>query len=469
MLSHTEVTARMVELRNLRELHTAQKIRIEKLKEENKRLRMRVSILEATVATQRALIADLKLQMEELRTIVFGRKRKREENHDDTPPPEPPTPIVRTPDSYKRTVPTEDDVTEKKPHPIDACVHCHGSFSERDSVTFFEEDIRLPQKRMVIKHTIDKGYCVVCKKWSASVSVPTAPVILGKNVKRYVTYLSIVCRQSYSQTQDLLLHTYDFNVSQGEIAKILEKEGERMRSEYERLKARIRGEPSVHLDETSWSLFIGDGCQRYAWTMVGGQSAEAIFVLGKTRGKGNATKLLADSKAVVVSDDYGAYRKLVQPHQLCLAHILRKVRDLAQSDEVKGDIHCHCKETYQTFAGIYADVETARISSNPAATHKALLDRLHGFVRAHPLDPAKLSRVKNQVRERIEQYLTCLIYPGVASDNNAAERSLRHLVLKRKISFGSLSERTAKTLAILLSVLMSLKQRGMLRGYLMGV
>ena len=43
--------------------------------------------------------------------------------------------------------------------------------------------------------------------------------------------------------------------------------------------------------------------------------------------------------------------------------------------------------------------------------------------------------------------------------NNQAERSLRHLVLKRKISFGSLTKRTAENLAVLLSVLMSLRQR----------
>jgi hypothetical protein len=157
-----------------------------------------------------------------------------------------------------------------------------------------------------------------------------------------------------------------------------------------------------------------------------------------------------------------------QSHQLCLAHILRKLRDLARSKEIKG-AHEHCVETYQSFASIYADIETARMSLDASASHDVLLDRLHEFTLSHPLDPAKLSRVKAQVSERTPNYLTCLLYPCVASDNNAAERSLRHLVLKRKISFGSFSEKTAETLAILLSVLMSFRQRGILRGYLMGV
>ena len=112
-------------------------------------------------------------------------------------------------------------------------------------------------------------------------------------------------------------------------------------------------------------------------------------------------------------------------------------------------------EAYQTFAAIYADIESARVSPFPDRAYDTLLTRLTTFTTLNPYDPTKLSRIKKQVSERTENYLTCLRYRGVASDNNAAERSLRHLVLKRKISFGSFSEKTADTLATLLSVLMS--------------
>lgn len=466
-LSNREIRARMIELHNLRRLHAGQKVRIGLLEEQVALLKKENRLLRSANTVLTETVGDLKLQMEELRTIVFGRKRKKEENDLDDAPSAQKSP--RTTESYKRPRPKEHDVTETKDHPIDACAHCHGQLSERETVTYFEEDIPLPQKKMVTKHVIEKGYCEVCRRWSASVPLPTTSVIFGGNVKRYVVYLSVVCRQSYGQIQDILEHAYEFAISQGEIAKILEKEGNRMRPEYEQLKARIRGEPSVHLDETGWNLFVGDGFRRYAWTMTGGTSAESVFVLGKTRGKGNANDLLGSSNAVVVSDDYGAYRKLEHPHQLCLAHILRKLRDLAKSREITGTVHNRCIAAYTTFAGIYADIEKARVSSSPNSPYEKLLARLKIFARSHSFDPAKLSRVKKQVSERTENYLTCLLHPCVASDNNAAERSLRHLVLKRKISFGSLSEKTAETLAILLSILMSYKRRGTLRGYLMGV
>jgi transposase len=457
----------MVELHNLRRLHGAQKVRIRLLEEQVALLKQENTFLRSANTTLTATVEDFKLQMEELRTIVFGRKRKKDDHDiDDTPPAQT---ISRSVDSYKRQVPKDSDVTDTTDHPLDACTHCRGQLSQWKTAVYYEEDIPLPQKKTVFKHIVEKGYCTACKKWSTSVPLPSAPVVLGGNVKRYVSYLSVVCRQSYVQTQNILEHTYKFSLSEGEIAKILEKEGDRLRPQYERLKVRIRGEPSVHLDETGWNLLIGDGYRRYAWTMVGGESAEAVFVLGKTRGKGNANDLLEDSQAVVVSDDYAAYRRLDQPHQLCCAHILRKLRDLARSGEITGTVHDHCVVAYTTFAAIYADIETARTSSDPSASYEALLARLQTFAVRDPHDPAKLSRIKKQVSDRAENYLTCLLHPGVASDNNAAERSLRHLVLKRKISFGSLSEKTAETLAILLSVLLSFKQRGTLRDYLVGV
>lgn len=465
-LSPQEITVRMTELRNLRKLHGAQKVRIGVLKEENKRLKERVAFLESAYTDQQKINVDLRLQMEELRTIVFGKKRNEQRHDDDTPlPPK----IPRTNDSYHRPLPKETEITEKKHHPIDACTHCQGAFSERDSSVYYEEDIPLPQQKVVTKHTIDRGYCTVCRKWSTSVPLPYARVILGETVKRYVVYLSVVCRLSYTQIQDILKQTYDFDLSQGEIAKILAREGQILKPLYEQLKASIRAEPSVHLDETSWNLVIGDGYNRYAWTMAGGESTDAVFLLGKTRGKGNATDLLGDTKAVVASDDYGAYRNLTQPHQLCCAHILRKLRDLAQSSTLTECVHDHCISLYDTFREIYAAIETARTSANPSALYDRFLERLHKFAYVHPSDFKKLSNIKGQIAARAENYLTCLQYPGVASDNNLAERSLRHLVLKRKVSFGSYSEKTADTLAVLLSVLMSYKRRGTLRDYLMGV
>lgn len=468
-LSDNEINARMTELRNLRKLHAGARARVIILEKENKLLKERVAVLEATVESQASIINDLRLQLEELRAIVFGKKRKKEDHIDIDDTPSGTTREPRSAESYKRSIPKEEDITETKSHPISNCIHCGEVIYEKENVTYFVEDIPLPQKKAVVKHVVEKGYCETCDRWMTKEPLPPATVTFGPNVKRYVTYMSVVCRQSYRQIQEVLNHTYKFDISQGEIAKILSNEGERMRPEYERLKTKIRGEPSIHLDETGWNLVMGDGMKRYAWTMTGGASNESVFVLGKTRGKGNATDLIGDSKAVLVSDDYGAYRKTENPHQLCCAHLNRKLRDLATSSEIIGNIHDHCISAYKVFNKIYTDIEIARKSDDPKSPHNSLFARLKAFAVSDSLDPTKLTRIKEQIGSRTLNYLTCLEHKGVAADNNAAERSLRHLVLKRKISFGSFGEKTAETLAILTSVLMSRKQNGTMAAYLQGV
>jgi transposase len=459
----------MQELRNLRKLHTAQHVRIEKLETLVRDLKQENALLREENTTLKLAQDDMKLQLEELRTIVFGKKRKKNDDDDLlAPPPAPKTPVIRDTASYQRPVPSAEEITNTEHHTIALCGDCQSQLAKKRLREYFVEDIPLPQKKIVTKHLVTQVYCTACAAWKSPLVLPSARVALGENVRRLVTYLSVVNRQSYQQIQDLLKDTYSFSISEGEIAKILTQEGEGFRPTYERLLASIRGEPSVHLDETGWNLQKGDGIKRYAWTMTGGQSSESIFLLGKSRGHGNAEDLLGDSTAVIVTDDYSAYWNLGFIQQLCLAHILRKLRDLATAKDVTEEIRLHCTKAYALFAGIYTDIEIARTSADPESQYESLFKRLTEFALSHSEDPKKLAKVRIQVRERTARYLTCLKYRGVASDNNAAERSLRHLVIKRKTSFGSFSERTAETLAVLTSVLMSYRRKGTLGNWLVG-
>ena len=67
-------------------------------------------------------------------------------------------------------------------------------------------------------------------------------------------------------------------------------------------------------------------------------------------------------------------------------------------------------------------------------------------------EPEKLTRLKAQLtRAGKDKLFTCLPN-NTPCDNNRAERDLRQLVLKRKRSFGSKSERGAQALATVLSI-----------------
>lgn len=344
-------------------------------------------------------------------------------------------------------------MTEIKLHPLNQCA-CGTAAAKKRTVIFYEEDIPIPTAKIVRKHIVEQAYCQTCRNWQTAIPLPNHKVIIGRNAQKYICYLNVICRLSFSQTQNVLKDTYRFNISQGEIANILEREGNHLRPFYEQLKAKIRGEPGVHLDETSWKLLMG-GDIVYSWVMSGTESKESVFLVGESRGKGNADNLLGDDfKGFVVSDDYGAYRKL-KNHQLCWAHLIRKFRDLAISGEIPDIQRNHCKEEYAKLCGIYDELTQNR----PRQQYDEFVQKLTRLSTITLNDPKKLIRIKTTLKKNIPNYLTCLSDSRIPLTNNQAERSLRHLVLKRKISFGSLTKRTAENLAVLLSALLSFKQR----------
>ncbi len=286
-LSEQEIRQRLIRLRNLESLYKKQKVRISILKEENRILREQVATLTATVQIQNKIIEDLKLQIEELRIIVFGKKRnpkKKDQNNKDDNSPLSSEKIQRNQNSYKRPEPKESEITETRRHTADIC-SCKTKTTKKKIITFYEEDIPIPIKKIVIKHEVEKAWCPHCKKWNQSIKLPNSKVVLGSNIQKYICYLSIMCRLSYAQIQNILQDTYQIQISQGEISKILERESVHLGPLYERLKEKIRGEPVIHLDETGWKLFT-DTDKLFSWVMSGSQSKERVFfLLVKTEAK----------------------------------------------------------------------------------------------------------------------------------------------------------------------------------------
>ena len=118
-----------------------------------------------------------------------------------------------------------------------------------------------------------------------------------------------------------------------------------------------------------------------------------------------------------------------------------------------------CLSDYAKISGLYGKLkETLSADFEYEKTNRYFLNELHQFAQPNENDTPKLAKVKDTLLKTKEKYLTCLKYPGIIPpDNNKAERAIRHLVIKRKICYGSKTEKGAETLSTLASVLLSLK------------
>ena len=459
-LSDAEIQRRLVKLRNYERLYPELKAKYQKLKQRVKELEAE---LERERRERRAMEEKLMLQIEELREMVFGRKRGGDDDGLPAPsitaePPQQKHP--RSPNSYRRRTPREKDVTHESFHGIDRCPDCGESLANLREAVRFVEDILLPLPdrnplKTIERRRVETGFCRSCRKWHSTVPLEKQVCSLGENVRRRIVYCVTVLGMTFEKIQRDLSDTFGIAVSDGEMTRILATEAARLLPEYHDIDARIRGSPCQHLDETSWPV-QQEGEGQWGWVRTASNAPDTVFRLGRSRGKGNALSLIPDRDQPTVTDDYAAYDGCTEKHGLCWAHPKRKFQDLAESSALSDERKRHCRNFYERFCALLSAVQVVHASPYDRALHKKHATR---FVRTiarltteDPVDPIKLATLKTTFRANTERYLLCVREPNIPMTNNKAERSIRPLVIKRKLSFGSRTQKGADVMSVLLSV-----------------
>jgi transposase len=465
-LSDQNIALRLQEGRNYKHLYTQLKAKYDKLEAKNKLLLAENTKLKLTVAT-------LQIQIAELQAMVFGKKKN--------PPRGTVVPltdlsastarVVRTAESYRRPIPPASAITKEVVVPLPSRCSCGGSFDHSRITTLdrYEQDIPLPeltpqyQPQLVTKFVVAQGRCSRCGKRASGGGrdLGGAHVTLGPNVRLLVTHLVSVGGMSYQQVASLLLVLYGLHVSDGELANILQQQHQVWLPSYHQLQDNIRAAPVVHADETSWSIQELQG-HGYAWDLCEAGSSKVCFALENSRGAPHARSLFGDQfTGVRISDDYSVYRnaKLPGQQQLCWVHLYRTIRDLRYNSELPKDQLPYVRQWYEHFAQTYQQLRTdlqqpydAVVRNNQATRLWQKTQRLASEMPSKAGEPQKLTRLKAQLRRAGKDRLFTCLTKDTPCDNNRAERDLRQLVLKRKRSFGSKTQRGAQALATVLSL-----------------
>ena len=457
-LTDDQIKQKLAEGRNYKRLYFELKDKYDDLKLENKQLKQEL-------ADQRqyfeSIIENQAAQISELQTIVFGRKKRPRSGNKSYQTPKQP----RDTASYRRPKPDEDEVTSEEHYPIDACNHCGGLLTDKEEYTRYIEDIILAalnaqaQFKTVEKHTVERGYCIRCGKYSSAQDLRGQAVTIGPMVRTLICYLITLRDHSYSQVQNILWDIYGFKITDGEISNILDTRRLKLLPEYEKLKDSIRAGPAVHMDESRWR--IQSEHAGYAWSMSSTTSSDVVFKLAESRGMGNAEELLGeDYKGIGITDRYPGYKHLFTLHQICWAHLQRAAKDLTHLEcleEVKLD---HVIKFYRSLAGIYTTIREYQEQPFDKTKRQAqvtqLLEQTKKLCQPSQLDPKKLTDLKAGILEYQDCLFICLTMKGIPADNNRAERDIKQLVIKRRKSLGSKTTKGARTMEVLLSVCWSL-------------
>ena len=188
------------------------------------------------------------------------------------------------------------------------------------------------------------------------------------------------------------------------------------------------------------------------------------YFLRRGRGKAVVDEALGESfSGVLVSDFYAAYHHYDGPKQRCWAHLLRDIHDqrgpLPQGRRTgpvgRGSPSALCR-------GQSPSTITSLRHNDGAPLNWPGSGSCWPSASPFLADP---SAVQGKLCRRIERHIKELFVfvaePDVPSDNNPAERSLRHLVISRKVSGGTRSEQGTERKMTLASIFGTWRAQGL--------
>jgi transposase len=215
-------------------------------------------------------------------------------------------------------------------------------------------------------------------------------------------------------------------------------------------------------DETG---FREDGVGRYAWLLS--TPRVSLFLAGQSRASSVPLDLFEPYMlpetlfgGVLVVDRYAAYNCLPFELQYCYAHLKRDVDKLQKQFPDDPEVKHFCGDLIRQLVAAMRLQTKKKLSDRryyaSAAKIKAEIIRICDSEARH----AGVQELQNVFRKNRHRLYHWAHDRRVPPDNNYSERSLRPLVIARKLSFGTQSAKGSRTRTILMSVLHSLKKQG---------
>jgi len=356
--------------------------------------------------------------------------------------------------SFTRRRETPTEVVE---HALDSCQDC-GRRLSGGTVHHSRHVIEIPAMPVSItEHRVIARYCGVCKKIQTPKLDLTGQVVgkhrVGIRLMSLVSYLHIGCRMPKAVIQGYLKSLYGLHLALGEITKILHKVAELGKGEYEKILHLVRGSPAVNADETGWRE---DGKNGYVWSFT--TPKVRYFVRDASRGSQVPERVLGQEyDGVVVSDFYAAYNILLGRHQRCWVHLIRDLRNLVEANPKNRGLAIwvgKIKSVYRR-AKAFSSKDPKKRQQQRLEFEKELMRLARPYVKREVLQQTLARRMERFLSE-LFVFVEC---PEVSSDNNAAERAIRPVVIARKISGGTRSAKGSDTKMTLMSLFGTWKLR----------
>jgi transposase len=366
-------------------------------------------------------------------------------------------------------------------HVPEACEMCRSSLGECEVRASEHRQVHdfPPQKIEVTEHLAQTKVCVRCgmKNKAEFPSGINAPVQYGKGIRSVVAYLIGYQLLPFERCAEAMKDLFNCQVSAGTLATIFTKGAREMSEPLLLIKEGISRSEVIGVDETSLRVK-----QKQQWVHV--SSTAQLILLCHDKRRGTATieniGILASYKGVCVHDGFSAYDQYGQcRHSLCNAHILRELNYVIETSkpawaqqmkklllDIKAAVGVASEAGMKRLAMRQEKEylsQYAQIVSEAGKLYQPLKRKKNGSktrrTRESPI-VAAARKLVNRLVARRDEILLFMTDFRVPFDNHQAERDLRMLKVKQKISGCFRTEKGADELCRMRSYVSTMKKQG---------
>jgi transposase len=346
---------------------------------------------------------------------------------------------------------------------VENCTNCNASLKNVHVNTYEERQVfDIPVVRMkVTSHRAEMKICPKCGaenkgKFPESVNQPTQ---YGNEVKSWASYFTNQHFISVERTREIFEDLVNHRVSEGTIIKASEELSECISPAVEAIKEQIRNADVIHNDESGVRV-----TGKLHWLHVASTNRATDYEVHAKRGKEGmeSAGILSKFKGKAVHDHWKPYFNYENcGHALCNAHHLRELKFIEERHEQNWakEMTELLVEIKDTVEGIQPEAEALTIGQ--IIEFEKQYDKIiqRGF-EANPVvvkeksetEVKKGGRVKQsapinllvRLRDFKKETLTFMYDFRAPFDNNLAERDIRMIKVKQKVSGGFRTTKGAK-------------------------
>ena len=417
----------------------------------------RIAELEARLAALEALVEQLRR----------GGKRQAAPFSKGPPKADPKPPGRRGGDGYgtraRRAVPPRVDEAHEASLPS-SCPACGGGEIEHTH-TAQQYQAEVPRRPVHRRFDVRVGRCRACGRrvqgrhpLQTSDALGAAASQLGPDAQALAVHLNKRAGLSHGKVTAFFGDLLGIGLSRGGSCQAVLRAGLRAAGNHAAVVARVRASGRVVPDETGWRVG-GLG----AWLHAAATPSAVAYLVDPRRGSEATGKLLGEDFAGTLTRDgwaaYGRFR--LAGHQLCVAHLLRRCRELLGAATRGAVVFPRKVKGLLTEAlAVRDDRDAGRLTAAGAA---ARADDLQGRT-DRLLRPVKRHRGNERFARHLwsnrRHLFTFLREEGVDATNWRAEQALRPAVVNRKVWGGNRTWAGARAQSVLMSVLQTAKLMG---------